>query len=71
MNEARWPLTVTNRPLLIEHRFILKDDEGNYKQKPSGNQQAQFGISKCPWKMVFLYQPVIFRVHVSLPGCRL
>ena len=23
----------------------------------------------APWKMVFLYQPVVFRVHVSLPGC--
>ena len=23
----------------------------------------------APWKSVFLYQPVVFRVHVSLPGC--
>ena len=22
-----------------------------------------------PWKSVFLYQPLVFRVHVSLPGC--
>ena len=23
----------------------------------------------APWKSVFLYQSVVFRVHVSLPGC--
>ena len=25
----------------------------------------------APWKSVFLYQPVVFRVQVSLPGCKM
>ena len=23
-----------------------------------------------PWKTVFLYNPLVFRLHVNLPGCK-
>ena len=35
------------------------------------SQELTQTLTMAPWKSVFLYQPVVFRVHVSLPGCTL
>ena len=33
------------------------------------SRKLTWTLTMAPWKSVFLYQPVVFRVHVSLPGC--
>ena len=46
------------------------DDVVAFTHKPTPGKRPTWNLKMDLWKTIFLYNPVVFRFHVNLQGCR-